>query len=108
MNRIKELRKGRRLSQAQVAAALKVHQTAVSQWETGRTEPDMDSARMLSDFFGVTIDYLLGHDLKREELEDVYLNLARAARDRELKLDPNDIDFILDFAQKLKDRDKRK
>lgn len=108
MNRIKELRKSRGLSQAQLASELKVHQTAVSQWETGRTDPDMDSARMLSDYFGVTIDYLLNHVTEKEELDDVYLNLARAARDRELKLDPGDIDFILDFAQKLKDRDRRK
>ena len=108
MNRIKELRKSRGLSQAQLAAELKVHQTAVSQWETERTDPDMESARMLSDFFGVTIDYLLGHAVVQEELDDVYLNLARSARDRELKLDPSDIEFILDFAQKLKDRDRRK
>lgn len=108
MNRIRILRKRRGLSQAQVAAQLKVHQTAVSQWETGRTDPDMDSARMLSDFFGVSIDYLLGHDTQRDEIDEVYLNLARAARDRDLKLDDNDIDFILDFAQRLKDRDRRK
>lgn len=108
MNRIRVLRKRRGLSQAQVAAQLKVHQTAVSQWETGRTDPDMDSARMLSDFFGVSIDYLLGHDTQRDEIDEVYLNLARAARDRDLKLDDNDIDFILDFAQRLKDRDRRK
>ena len=108
MNRIRELRKNRNLSQMRLAKELHVHQTAVSQWETGRTEPDMESARLLSDFFGVTIDYLLGHDREHEELDDVYLNLARAARDRELKLDSDDIAFILDFAQKLKDRDRKK
>lgn len=108
MNRIRELRKSRGLSQVQLAAQLKVHQTAVSQWETGRTEPDMESARLLADFFQVSIDHLLGHDRKDEELDDVYLNLARAARDRDLQLDERDIDFILDFAQRLKDRDRRR
>lgn len=108
MNRIRQLRKSRGLSQAQVAAELKVHQTAVSQWETGRTDPDIESARALSDFFGVSLDYLLGHDLQNDELDEVYLNLARAARDRDLKLNDRDIDFILDFAQRLKDRDRRK
>ncbi len=91
-----------------MAAELKVHQTAVSQWETGRTDPDIESARALSDFFGVSLDYLLGHDLQNDELDEVYLNLARAARDRDLKLNDRDIDFILDFAQRLKDRDRRK
>lgn len=107
MNRIRQLRKTRGLSQAQVAAELNVHQTAVSQWETGRTDPDIESARALSDFFGVSLDYLLGHDLQNNEMDEVYLNLARAARDRDLKLNDRDIDFILDFAQRLKERDRR-
>ena len=108
MNRIKELRKARGLLQAQLAADLGVHQTAVSQWETGRTDPDVSSARRLADYFGVTLDDLLGHQPAEEQLDEVYLNLARAARDRELRLNPQDIDFILDFAEKLQARDRKK
>lgn len=37
MNKIKELRVKRKISQQKLAAALNVHQTAISQWETGRT-----------------------------------------------------------------------
>ena len=39
MNRIKELRKHRGLSQKQLADALYVNQNAVSQWERGATTP---------------------------------------------------------------------
>ncbi len=108
MNRIRDLRKTRGLSQQQLAEALQVHQTAVSQWETGRTEPDTDSARKTAEFFGVSIDYLLGYGGQGEALDEVYLNLARAARDRDLRLNDQDIEFVLDFAQRLKDRDRRK
>ena len=108
MNHIKELRKARGLLQSQLAAELGVHQTAVSQWETGRTDPDVSSAHRLADFFGVTLDELLGHPQKDEQLDEVYLNLARAARDRELRLSQQDIDFILDFAEKLQARDRQK
>ena len=41
MNRIYELRKQNGLSQQKLAEILNVHQTAVSQWEKGRTNPDM-------------------------------------------------------------------
>lgn len=108
MNRIRELRKAHSLSQSQLAAALGLHQTAVSQWETGRTEPDIESARKMAAYFGVTIDHLMGVENSPTELDEVYLNLARAARDRELRLDAQDIAFVLDFAQRLKDRDRRK
>jgi transcriptional regulator with XRE-family HTH domain len=108
MNRIRELRRKRGISQARLAAELSVHQTAVSQWETGRTEPDIVSAKIIADFFNVSLDFLLGHDVIVDPLSDVYMNLARGARDRKLILNQSDVDFILDFAQKLKARDERK
>lgn len=37
-----------------------VHQTAVSQWESGKVNPDVQTQKKLAIFFGVTIDYLLG------------------------------------------------
>ena len=60
MNMIKALRQGKDLSQLELAKILSVHQTAISQWETGKTNPDMDIAIMLAKYFEVTIDYLLG------------------------------------------------
>ncbi len=59
-NRILELRKKAGLSQIELANAISVHQTAISQWETGKTNPDMSTIGTLADFFDVTIDYLLG------------------------------------------------
>ena len=60
MHRIKELRKEAKLSQIELAERLNVHQTAISQWETGKTFPDMTTAQMLADFFDVSIDFLFG------------------------------------------------
>ena len=42
MNIIKDLRKRAKLSQIELAELCGVHQTAVSQWEKGRTNPDTD------------------------------------------------------------------
>ena len=60
MNRVKELRKANGYSQEKLALKLNVHQTAISQWETGRTLPDMDVADNMARLFDVSLDYLLG------------------------------------------------
>lgn len=53
------LRKGRSLTQEQLAEALYVSRTAVSKWESGRGYPSIDSLRGISQFFSVTIDELI-------------------------------------------------
>lgn len=66
MSLIRELRREKGISQQELAKLCGVHQTAVSQWEKGRTLPDRNSLRLLSDVFGVSVDTLLG----KEETED--------------------------------------
>ena len=67
MNRIKELRKKRNISQDKLSRLLNVHQTAISQWETGRTLPDSESLIKIADALDTTVDYLLGNDLPERE-----------------------------------------
>lgn len=57
-NNIAALRKMRGLNQVDLANAIHVTQSAVSQWETGRTVPDLQQLYILSDFFGVSVDTL--------------------------------------------------
>ena len=57
---LKELRKSRGITQAQLADELHVHQTAVSQWECGRTYPDRETIIRLAAFYSVSADLLLG------------------------------------------------
>ena len=65
MNRIFELRKAAGLSQKELAKKTGVNQTAVSQWETGRTEPRFEAIANLCTFFNVSFEYLLGQSNKR-------------------------------------------
>ena len=60
MNRIKELREERELRQSDVAAATGIDQRTLSNYETGKTNPDSFAIIKLADFFGVSCDYLLG------------------------------------------------
>lgn len=63
---ISKLRKARGLTQARFAEALHVTQAAVSQWETGRTNPDVQQMFIIADFFGITVEELSGMDIPSE------------------------------------------
>lgn len=66
---IKYLRQEQDVTQEQLAAALEITSRAVSQWENGRTAPDISQLPALANFFDVTTDFLLGVDIKRKEDE---------------------------------------
>jgi transcriptional regulator with XRE-family HTH domain len=61
LNRIKELRKERGLTQAGLAAVFKVSPRTIGFYETSQRNPDTETLKKLADFFEVSIDYLLGH-----------------------------------------------
>lgn len=44
----------------QLAQLCGVHQTAISQWEKGRTYPDTNSLKILSEIFDISVDILIG------------------------------------------------
>ena len=60
MNRIRELREDRDLRQIDVANATGIDQKTLSNYETGKTNPDSFSIIKLAEYFNVSTDYLLG------------------------------------------------
>lgn len=60
-NRIRDLREDMDLRQIDVSKATGIDQKTLSNYETGKTNPDSISLIKLADFFGVSIDYLLGY-----------------------------------------------
>lgn len=75
MNRIKSLREDRDLRQSDVAAATGIDQRTLSNYETGKTNPDSFAIIKLAEFFGVTCDYLLSSftdkSALKKELNDI-------------------------------------
>ena len=57
--KLQELRKQKGITQEELAEALYVSRTAVSKWDSGRGYPSIDSLKMISTYFSVTIDDLL-------------------------------------------------
>ena len=64
MNRIKTAREAAGVLQAEIAKACHVKQNTVSNWETGRTEPDMDTLALIAEICGTSVDFLTGKDAR--------------------------------------------
>ncbi len=57
---LRQLRAQRGISQDELAEAVYVTRQAVSRWETGETVPGTETLKLLSKFFDVSINTLLG------------------------------------------------
>ena len=60
LERLKELRVAKGLSQMRLAQAVGISQSAIAKWELGKTEPTASAIILLATYFGETTDYLLG------------------------------------------------
>lgn len=58
--RIKELRLENGYTQKELAEKLKTTNSAICDWEKGRSQPDLQMLSEIADVFGVSVDYLLG------------------------------------------------
>ncbi len=58
--RLKELRRKRKISQLKLALDLNMNQNTISRYENLEREADYETLIRFADYFGVTLDYLLG------------------------------------------------
>ena len=58
--RLKKLRKAKKISQIKLAIDLNMNQNSISRYENLERQADYDTLINFADYFGVTIDYLLG------------------------------------------------
>lgn len=60
--RLKELRKENNLAQKQIAKIINKSETGYASWEQGLAEPGINDLIYLSEFYNVSIDYMVGKD----------------------------------------------
>ncbi|AUJ59212.1 MULTISPECIES: helix-turn-helix domain-containing protein [Bacillus amyloliquefaciens group] len=58
-DRLIQLRKGKKLTQEQMAEKVGVHRGTYANYERGHRQPDYETLVKIADFFEVSIDYLL-------------------------------------------------
>ena len=104
MNRIKELREYKNLSQIEVANAINTSQRNISRWENEENEITCSFIIKLADYFDVSIDYLLGRENDYgvienksglNDSENLLLSLFRS-------LDKDDKNKVIGYIQALK------
>lgn len=116
MNKLKELRKQKGLTQTQVAQYIGISQNNYSYWENGKVKIDNDSLQKLADLFDVSVDYLLGREEKKppENQEDKnrlyvpeqYRDVMVAFQDGAENLTQEDIDAVVNFIEYMKSKKK--
>lgn len=64
---LRMIRKQKKYSQLKVAMALNISREALSYYENGKRNPDLQMLRKMSAYFGVSIDYLVnGKEYEKE------------------------------------------
>ena len=94
--KLKTLRKGRGLSQQQLAERMEISRASISNYEVGRRSPHLSELRRFADFYGVGLDFfgvvttdevfeLLSRaksvfsndDISKEKKDDLYKELMK-------------------------------
>lgn len=81
-NQIISIRKERQLTQEQFGALFHVTRQTVSNWENGKSYPDLQLLIAISDQFGVSLDTLLKEDAKMVKAIDRERGLGAVKREK--------------------------
>ena len=81
MNKLRELRKAKGLTQEKMGKEVDVSKLTVINWEKETHQIKPDKAQQLAEYFGVSVGYLLGYEPegmpKRSIYEEVYSAFLR-------------------------------
>ena len=69
--RLRQIRKEKGLTQAEVAKLLSIGESTVSFYESGKRQPDYETLVRLSEAFKVSTDFLLGKTNLRTHIETI-------------------------------------
>lgn len=87
--RLKQLRKDKKLTQKELAQKFFLDDSSISKYENGKAVPETELLQSLSDFFEVSVDYLLGRSNIKNYLDDS--NVTIALHSDETSLDYSDL-----------------
>lgn len=78
-DKIRTLRKEKRVTQQELANAIDVVQSTIGMIESGKKTGSTQTLLKIADFFGVTVDYLLSEDDKKNEEDVTQIKLSKKA-----------------------------
>lgn len=74
MNRLKELRQSKKKTQQEIADIVGVTKRTYIYWEQGERQIKPEKAKVLADYFGVTVGYLLGFSVEPSDYDIEFHN----------------------------------
>ena len=96
--KLREMLEERNIKQKDIASAIGIYTSTMSQYVTGKREPDIITLVKIADYFGVSVDYLIGHvtaadrSVSPAPANVVYVNDKKVAlKDDALKIEFNGI-----------------
>ena len=101
MNRLKELRKEKGLSQKALANELGVHYRTLQNWENGESNIKPEKANELAKLFNVSVSYLLGYSDKKEPYYDDEILLDNGSGGSVSLSEKRDSDIIQKYTEQL-------
>jgi len=103
--RLKSLRKERKLTQSALGNILNYGYTAISNYESGRNEPSIKDLKKIAEFFDVSLDYLLCvNDVRNPYVERDYPEQFNEFKNIYTALEQGKRDTLEDFMRWLLDR----
>jgi len=63
--KIKQLRDENDITQEDLGKHLKIHRSTVANYESGNRQPDIETCKQIAEYFGVSIDFLVGKKQKK-------------------------------------------
>ena len=112
--RLKKERTNKKLTQEELGKLINKTKNGISQYETGKREPDLSTLNKFAEIFNCTVDYLIGRTDKREatiiegeeipkELKDIgieYLEISKELKEKGFK--PQDIKELIKAIEKMR------
>lgn len=92
---LKKLREERNLSQSDFAKDIGLTRSAISMYELGKREPNLETLKKFANFFNVSIDELIDTNNKNKFQNKEYITLHRLVDE----LHPEDLQDVIDFAK---------
>ena len=93
--RIADLRKDKGISQEELADVLLTSRQAISKWERGESDPDIDRLKDLAIYFNVSIDYLLGYDVESTSVNGFIERITKCIKEQNLVISIDEVRMIV-------------
>jgi len=81
MIKLKELRQRNNIKQKDICKILNVSDATIGHWETGKREPDIKALIKLSEYFNVSVDFLINNKPREPTIININTNLSDTEKD---------------------------